>query len=311
MMNENLIKKFFIILFIFLFYSKFSAAIENKILIKVNNEIITSVDVLNEINYLKILNPKIKSLGNERLFEISKNSLIKEKVKKINLLKITNKIEIEDKYLDNLIISIYKQNNFKSLKEYKIYLKNNNLSYDYIKHKITIERLWNEMIFQKFNSKVKINREKIKNEVLNNPNETYLLSEILIEKLKDDKIKSKYEQIKKDIETEGFANAALIHSISETANTGGKIGWIEKNSLNKLMKNNLSKLQIGEYTKPILTPSGYLIILLENKNKNEASKEDIEKQIERLIKIKTSQQLSQFSNIYLKKLKNDVVINEL
>ncbi len=311
MLNINLIKNFFIIIFILFFYSKFSAAIENKILIKVDNEIITSIDVLNEINYLKTLNPKIESLGKERLIEISKNSLVKEKVKRINLLKILNKIYIEDKYLDKLVSSIYKQRNFKSLNDYKIYLKNNNLNYDYIKEKITIESLWNELIFQKFKSEVKINRETIKNEILNNPSETLLLSEILIAKSKDDKIKLKYEKIKKDIEVEGFANAALIHSISETAKRGGKIGWIEKNSLNKLLKNKLTKLKIGEYTDPILTPSGYLIVLLENKKQNETSKEDIENKIERLIKIKTNQQLTQFSNIYLNKLKKDVVINEL
>ena len=311
MLDKNLLKKISVIIIIIFSYSKVSIAIENKILIKVNNEIITSIDVLNEVNYLKILNPKIENLGKERLFEISKNSLIKEKVKRINLLKVINKIYIEDKYLDNLISSIYKKRNFKSLKEYKLYLKNNNLNYDYIKEKITIESLWNEMIFQKFNSKVKINREKIKNEILNNPSETFLLSEILIAKSKDNKIKLKYEQIKKDIQTEGFANAALIHSISETATKGGKIGWIEKNSLNKLLKNKLSTLEIGEYTSPILTPSGYLVVLLEDKKKNESSKEDIENKIERLIRIKTNQQLTQFSNMYLNKLTKNVVINEL
>ncbi len=311
MLNVNFFKKSFLIVLIILFYSKVSVATENKILIKVNNEIITSIDVLNEINYLKTLNPKIESLGKERLIEISKNSLIKEKVKRINLLKILNKIYIEDKYLDKLASSIYKQRNIKSLNDYKIYLKNNNLNYDYIKDKITIESLWNELIFQKFKSKVKINRETIKNEILNNPSETLLLSEILIAKSKEDKINLKYKQIKKDIQIEGFANAALIHSISETAKRGGKIGWIEKNSLNKLLKNKLTKLQIGEYTDPILTPSGYLIVLLENKKQNESSKEDIENKIERLIKIKTNQQLTQFSNIYLNKLKKDVVINEL
>ena len=311
MLNVNFFKKSFLIVLIILFYSKVSVATENKILIKVNNEIITSIDVLNEINYLKTLNPKIESLGKERLIEISKNSLIKEKVKRINLLKILNKIYIEDKYLDKLASSIYKQRNIKSLNDYKIYLKNNNLNYDYIKDKITIESLWNELIFQKFKSKVKINRETIKNEILNNPSETLLLSEILIAKSKEDKINLKYKQIKKDIQIEGFANAALIHSISETAKRGGKIGWIEKNSLNKLLKNKLTKLQIGEYTDPILTPSGYLIVLLENKKQNETSKEDIENKIERLIKIKTNQQLTQFSNIYLNKLKKDVVINEL
>ena len=207
MKNIFKIKKFILILILLLLNLNNTFAFENKIIVKVNNEIITSIDILNEINYLKMLNPKIQELADEKLFEISKNSLIREKVKKINLLKILDKIYIEEKYLNNLIKSIYKQKNINSLKDYKIYLKNNNLSYQYMKNKITIESLWNEMIFQKFNSRVKIDRDQIKNEILNNPDESLLLSEILVGKSKENVMSLKFDQIKKDIEKEGFGNA--------------------------------------------------------------------------------------------------------
>ena len=167
------------------------------------------------------------------------------------------------------------------------------------------------MIFQKFNSKVKINEYQIKKEILNNPDEKLLLSEILIAKSKENLMKLKFDQIQKDIQKEGFSNAALLHSISESSSNGGKIGWIDKNSLNKSLKNKISKLKVGEFTDPMLTPSGYLIIKLESKKINEVSKENIEKKIKTLVRIKTNQQLNQFSNIYLNKLKNDVVINEI
>ena len=311
MKNIVLIKKLLLVLIILLLGFKNSFAEQNKIIIKVNNEIITSLDILNEINYLKILNPNIENLDNKKLFEISKNSLIREKIKKINLLKLLGKIYIDEKYLEETIKNIYTQKNIKSLKDYKIYLKNNNLNYRYIENKITIESLWNKMIFQKFNSKVKINEYQIKKEILNNPDEKLLLSEILIAKSKENLMKLKFDQIQKDIQKEGFSNAALLHSISESSSNGGKIGWIDKNSLNKSLKNKISKLKIGEFTDPILTPSGYLIIKLENKKINEVSKENIEKKIKTLVRIKTNQQLNQFSNIYLNKLKNDVVINEI
>ena len=311
MKNTISLKKSILILLVIFLTIKSSYAIENKIIVRVNNEIVTSIDILNEINYLKLLNPQIQELNNEKLFEISKNSLIREKIKKIYLLKLIDEISIEEEYLNNLIKNIYSQKNIKSLQDYKLYLKNNNLNYNYLKNKITIESLWNEMIFQKFNSKVKINKDQIKKEILNNPEEKLLLSEILVAKSKDNEMKLKFDQIKEDIEKEGFGNAALIHSISDSANKGGKIGWIDKNSLNKLLADKLSKLNIGDYTDPILTPSGYLIIKLENKKDNEESEENIEKKIERLVKIKTNQQLNQFSNIYLNKLKKDVVINEI
>ena len=299
------------LVFLFNFNFNFAYTTENKILLKVNNEIITSIDILNEINYLKILNPKIEELSEEKLFEISKNSLIREKIKKIYLIKILDKINIDEKYLENLISSIYKRQNIKSLKDYKLYLRNNNLNYDYMKNKITIESLWNEVIFKKFNSKIKIDKEQIKNEILNNPDERLLLSEILIPKSKDNVAKLKFQQIEKDIKKDGFDNAALIHSVSESATKGGKIGWIDKNSLNKSLRNKLSKLKIGEHTDLILTPSGYLIVKLEDKKINRGSSEDIEKKINRMIRIKTNQQLNQFSNMYLNKIKTDVAINEI
>ena len=311
MKNIVLFKKLLLVLIILLLGFKNSFAEQNKIIIKVNNEIITSLDILNEINYLKILNPNIENLDNKKLFEISKNSLIREKIKKINLLKLLGKIYIDEKYLEEIIKNIYTQKNIKSLKDYKIYLKNNNLNYRYIENKITIESLWNKMIFEKFNSKVKINKNQIKEEILNNPDEKFLLSEILIAKSKENLMKLKFDQIQKDIQKEGFSNTALLHSISESSSNGGKIGWIDKNSLNKSLKNKISKLKVGEFTDPMLTPSGYLIIKLESKKINEVSKENIEKKIKTLVRIKTNQQLNQFSNIYLNKLKNDVVINEI
>ena len=172
--------KLILIVIVILFNYKSSLAVENKIIIKVNNEIITSIDISKEVNYLKIFNPSIEKLEKEKVFSISKNSLIRDKIKQITLLKFIDKIYLEEKYLNELISSLYKRKNLNNLDEYKLFLKKNNLDLDYIKKKITIERLWNEMIFQKFNKKVKINKEQIKNEILKNPDEELLLSEILI-----------------------------------------------------------------------------------------------------------------------------------
>jgi len=310
MKQLNIYKNLIIILF-FLTHINLVFAVENKILVKVNNEIITTIDIYNQIKYMNILNPEIKNLDNERLFEISKNSLIREKIKKIYLLKIVDKIYMDDKNFKTIIKNFYKQRRLNSIEEYKVFLKKNKLDYEYVKYKFTIERLWNEMIFQKFNSKIKINRENIKKEILNNPDEKLLLSEILIPKSKEKELQIKYKQIEIDIKKEGFSNAASIHSISETAAKGGNIGWIEKNSLNKAIRDKLSNLNIGEYTKPIITPSGFLIIKVENKKLNKTSKEDLNKKIERLVRIKTNQQLNQFSNIYLNKIKKNVKINEI
>ena len=215
--------KLILIVIVILFNYKSSLAVENKIIIKVNNEIITSIDISKEVNYLKIFNPSIEKLEKEKVFSISKNSLIRDKIKQITLLKFIDKIYLEEKYLNELISSLYKRKNLNNLDEYKLFLKKNNLDLDYIKKKITIERLWNEMIFQKFNKKVKINKEQIKNEILKNPDEELLLSEILISKLKKDLLIKKYQTIEIDIQKDGFKNAALIHSISDSSKNGGTL----------------------------------------------------------------------------------------
>ena len=303
--------KFIKIIFIFVFYATNLVALENKIIVKVNNEIITSVDIENETNYLMILNPQVKNLNKKRLINIAKNSLIREKVKKIALLDVIKEINVDDKYADNIIKTTYEKKGFNTLGQYKEHLKKNGLKIEYIKNKISVEALWNELIYKKFISKIVIDKKKLTNEVKNNPDIKMLLSEIIFRIKNKDDLKKKYNEIKTDIQNEGFENAALIHSISNSASSGGKIGWIDKNSLNKVASNALLNLKIGEYSEPILTASGFLILKINDIKKNVSDKKNFERKVNTLIRVKTNQQLNQLSNIYLNKVKKDLTINEL
>ena len=303
--------KFVKIIFVFLFYATNLVALENKIIVKVNNEIITSIDIENEANYLKTLNSQVKNLDKKRLTNIAKNSLIREKVKIIAILDVIEEINVDDKYIDGIVKSSYEKNGFNTLDQYKNYLKNNGLKIEYIKNKISIEAIWNEIIYKKFNSKIVIDKKKIINEIKNNPDIKMLLSEILFRIENKNKLEKKYNEIKNDIQNEGFENAALIHSTSDSASSGGKIGWIDKNSLNKIVNNALSNLKIGEYSEPILTAGGFLILKINDIKKNVFDKKNIEKKVNTLIRVKTNQQLNQLSNLYLNKVKKDLTINEL
>jgi len=303
--------KFAKIIFVFLFYATNLVALENKIIVKVNNEIITSIDIENEANYLKTLNSQVKNLDKKRLTNIAKNSLIREKVKIIAILDVIEEINVDDKYIDGIVKSSYEKNGFNTLDQYKNYLKNNGLKIEYIKNKISIEAIWNEIIYKKFNSKIVIDKKKVINEIKNNPDIKMLLSEILFRIENKNKLEKKYNEIKNDIQNEGFENAALIHSTSDSASSGGKIGWIDKNSLNKIVNNALSNLKIGEYSEPILTAGGFLILKINDIKKNVFDKKNIEKKVNTLIQVKTNQQLNQLSNIYLNKVKKDLTINEL
>ena len=299
------------IIFLLSFHTSNLIAFENKIIVKINNEIITSIDIENEINYLKILNPQVINLDKKKLINIAKNSLIREKVKIITLLDIVDEIKVQDKYLNKIIESSYKKIGLNTYDQYKKYLKNNQLKIEYIKNKISVEAIWNELIYKKFNSKIVINKDKIINEVKNNSDIKMLLSEIVFQVKNKNDLERKYKDIKNDIQSEGFENAALIHSISNSASSGGKIGWIDKNSLNKIFNDALLDLKIGEYSRPILTQAGFVVIKINDIKKDISDEQSIEKKVNALVQIKTNQQLNQFSNIYLNKIKKDLVINEL
>ena len=299
------------IIFLLSFHASNLIAYENKIIVKVNNEIITSIDIENEINYLKILNPQVNNLDKNKLINIAKNSLIRERIKIITLLNVVEEIKVQDEYLNEIIKSSYEKLGLNTFDQYKKYLENNQLKIEYIKNKISVEAIWNELIYKKFNSKVVINKDKIINEVKDNSDIKMLLSEIVFQVKNKNDLERKYNEIKNDIQSEGFENAALIHSISNSASSGGKIGWINKNSLNEIFNDALLDLKIGEYSRPILTQAGFVIIRINDIKKDKSNEQSIEKKVDTLIRIKTNQQLNQFSNIYLNKIKKDLVINEL
>jgi len=306
-------KYFFIIYFLFFFNPANVISIENKIEFKVNNEIITSIDIIKELNLLAALNPKFLELDKNQIFEISKNSIIKEKIKMLEILKFTKKIEIEDNYMSKLIRNNYMKINFNSENEFLEHLSKYNLELENFKKRLSIEALWNQLIFSKFKSKVNIDINKIKKEIINDKNNKdilFNLSEIIFYIEQNETLEKKFEQIKNDIDQYGFEKAALINSISDTANTGGKLGWVNEKSINKKLNKKIKNLNIGEFTKPIVIPSGFLIIKLEDL-KEEDKEINLEEEIKKLVNLKTNQQLNQFSNIYYNKIKKDIKIEKL
>ena len=310
----NLIKNFKILyIFLILVILNFpkSIALENKILFKVNNEIITTIDIYEEIKFLKIFNPEVNSLNETELFEISKNSVLRDKIKKIEIMKFVSEIKVDDKFLTKLLKNRYSKISINSLVDFENYLKNNNLNIKNIKEKLYIEIIWNDLIFQKFKNKVVIDKDKIKNEILQNPQKEsqseLLLSEIVFDANSKIDFQNKYEKILLDIENVGFKKTAIIHSNSDTATNGGLIGWVKVDNLNQKIKEIISKLRQGQFSKPIRTSSGFIIIKIEDKRKYE-SKFDLNEKVQEVIKFKTNEQLDQFSSMYFNKLKKDLVI---
>ena len=305
------IKLYIIVIFTIILNIQNLTAFENKILFKIDNEIITTIDIYEEIKFLKVFNPEINSLSDVELFEISKNSLIKDKIKKIEIMKFVRELKVDDKFLLKLIERKYSRLNINSIKNFEKYLKKENLNIEIVKKKFIIELMWNDLIYQKFSKKVVIDKERIKNEISQNSQKKFqkefLLSEIVFNVANKDELNNKYQKILLDIEKVGFKKTALIHSNSDTATNGGLIGWVKEVNLNKNLKKVISELKPGQFSKPVRTSSGFIIIKIDDE-KEYVSKFNLADKIDEITRFKTNEQLNQFSNMYLNKLKKNLII---
>jgi len=304
-------KKIILIFFYSLIFFSNAIAIENKILFKVNNEIITSIDILTELKYLGTINNDLNKMPKKQAFEIAKKSLIREKIKEIELKKIFKEIIIEDKFLNNLLVNHFESVEIKSIYDFEKYFLLLDISPNLIKKKISIEVLWNQFIFDKFNQNVKINKEIIKNELLTKDKQNeYLLSEIFFTINENEILDKKTNLLEKEINDKGFSQTALIYSVSNTANKGGKLGWVKETIMSPKIKKIIKQIKINNYTKPIVLPGGFLILKIEDIRETD-NDFDLNSEIDKIVRKKANEQLNQFSNIYFNKVKKNIIINEL
>ena len=306
MIKKTILKIFFI--YFFLFGISFA---EIKIILKIDDEIVTNHDLIKEINYLEILNPNISQLNNNQKIELSKSSLIQEIIKKKEVKK---QIDLEKTEIPTDILKNYYQKlGFKKEEDFKDVLKvKKNYTLNEIKKKIKIELMWNDLIYSKYYNQVKTNKKKIENKIdekENKINKSYLLLEIVFKKKKEKSIEETYNEINLSIKEIGFANTANIYSVSETSKFGGKIGWINEINLPRIIINQLNNLKIGEITSLIKNGNNFIILKIED-IKFEEKRIDREKEIQELINLEINNQLNKFSKIYFDKVKLNYSINE-
>ena len=306
-------KKFLVNLcFIFIIFITSSNSIENKILIKIENQIITSLDINNEYKYLIALNPNLRNSNKDDIFQFSKKSVLQERIKKLEIEKNFKNPKIPQKFMQQIIRTVYSKIGFTDIEEFKKYLIINNIDFENVKNKLETEALWNELILIKFSSKIKINEKKLREKIKDNNKfvKSYLLSEISFEISNLKELDKKFQEINEVINDKGFDFAALKYSVSPTSSIGGKLDWINENSLNKNIKEEINNLRINEFTKPISVPGGFLILQI-NDIKNTKIEIDIDKEFEKLKNYEKNNQLNQYSKIYFNKIKKDLEISEL
>lgn len=295
---------------LFLLNSNLSAQISIKY--KVGDEIITNADIEFEKNYLIFLRPNLVELSNKELEEIAKKSTIRETIKKKEINKVF-------KDLDNIEIingvkkSLFRYKNVKNENEFLKLIINKNLDYEKIVEKMKLEGMWNELIYQKYNNLVKIDKEKLKFElkdmISKNKQYEYNLSELLFEIEKKSDLEKKYNEIVDYIKSNNFNSAASLYSVANSSAKGGEIGWIKETLLSRNLNSLLSNMNINDITKPIKYPNGYLILRINGK-KEIKQQINIDNELDEMIRYETNKQLNQFSLLYYKKLKQNILINE-
>ena len=312
-MNIKKIVYSFFIIFFLNFWSNIAKS-ENSsfVVLKVNNQLITNIDIQNEKNYLLAINQNLESLDDKKLYEIAKASIIREKIKKNELKKYFN-IDIYTKYIDNILEDFYTKLNFENIESLENYLLSKNLQIDTVKNKLNIEALWNELIYKRYNNQVEIDKEKlrkkIKEQKYKKESELFFVSEIIFSANNKSEIENKYKEILESINEIGFKNTANIYSISNTAKFGGEVGWVNKSRMSDNISVKLENIKIGGVTDLIKVPNGFLIIKVLDK-KMETIEQNEEEDLKQLIIYERDRQLNEFSSIYFQKIKKSSLINE-
>ena len=284
-----------------------------QIIVKVQNDIITNIDIENEIKYLIFLNPKLKELKIKNLENIAKNSLITEIIKKKEIDKAFDS-EKKDNFFESVEKRFLKSKNINSKSEFIKILNSMNLSYDTLKKKLQIEALWNQLIYSKYSKNIRLNKDELRQNILIQfKNETkkydYNLSEIFFTENISESFNDTLNKLTNSINDVGFENTANIFSISSTSKNGGLIGWVNELQISKIIKKEIINLNKGEVSLPIKVGGGYLLIKINNKRETKQII-DVDNQLKQLIDKETNRQLNTYSLIFYKRLKKNIQIDE-
>ena len=156
-------KKISLVFIIFLIFSLLKVySDEFYIKYKIDNQIITNYDIEKEKIYLSVLNPALKKINKSQIQNLAARSIIREKIKIIELEKYYElNIDENRDVLINITNNLFLQSGLNTQDNIKEYLSSFNLDYEWVLQKIKIETYWNNLIMKKYGSQIKINRNQI------------------------------------------------------------------------------------------------------------------------------------------------------
>lgn len=285
-----------------------------KIVLKIGDSLVTSQDIFKEKKILTILNPQLKSLKDEQINIIAKNSLKREKIK-LNEIEKFYQVDYMSNQVDPFIKQIYSSLNFENIDEFKNHLSKSKINYEDVKKKLIIEKSWNQLIFDRYRNSVKIDEDNFKkqyeeNLIDNKKEKSFLLYEIVFLEKDKKQFEKKYNEILSSINNIGFKQTASIFSESNSSKEKGEIGWVKSSQLNELILENITNLKKNEFSKPISTAGGTLILYVDDIKEIDVQKINKETEISKMISLERDRQLNEFSLLHYKKLENNIYVKE-
>ena len=298
--------KISIIFFFLIFFLNgiLNAKIENKIIVKVGNEVITSFEIKNKILRTLILNnSNINQENIDKLKEQVLDNLINIKLKE-NELKKTN-VEIDTNRINEYLSKI-SSNDIAKLKNLFI---QNNVSFELFIDELKTEFKWQKFIYQKYSKKIEVNENSLNDEI-----ETLLkdqlevkevnLSEIQLLNNQNINNKKFIQNIFDEIKQNGFENTALKFSVSSSSSEKGSLGWVNIKTLSKSIYDLVSNMRPGDISEPIIQSNNILLIKLNKERKVSRTDLDKDEMKKRLIKQKENELFNLYSISHLSIIKN-------
>ena len=288
------------------------SSINFRIILKIDNQIVTTYDLEQERNYLLALNPRLNEVDEKTLLDIAKKSIVKEVIRKNEILKY-KELNLQNSQINTVLEKMINDLNFSNLQQFQNYLMSYSVSIDEIRGKIEIENEWKNLIYAKYSKSINIDKASLQSKIDNISEKEFLieynLSEIIFSKQNNNNLKEVEKKIFESINEIGFENTANLYSISDSAKVGGKIGWIRKDNLSAEVVEKLKNLKQNSNSPVIEIGNNYLILKI-NEIKETPVKIDKKKELEKMIMIETSKQLDKFSNIFYNKIKLNSKISE-
>ena len=289
-------------------YKDLLGNINSKIIVKVENEIITNYELKNKIlTTLVLSNQEINQKNIDNLKKTVLDQLIHLKLKKIELLKY--KVPKDEKRINAYLSSVSRNN----IQNYKEKFRNNGLNFELYLDDLDTEFRWQKLIYSIYQKKINISDDAVNKEIdkivkSQSTVTEFELSEIEVDFNSNQSYEDKVDEISQKINRIGFENVALNFSISTTASKKGYLGWLNEKSLSKEIYDALVKLNPGDYTNPIRKQNKILFLKLNNKRITKSDEVDKEKLKSEIIEKKRNDLFNLYSQSRLSKLRNSSYI---